>query len=28
MHLAVAAGLNAVIGVPLFLLLDRLRRSS
>jgi len=28
MHLAMAAGVNAVLGVPLFLLLDRLRRSS
>ena len=28
MHLVVAAALNAVVGVPLFLLLDRLRRSS
>jgi rod shape-determining protein MreD len=28
MHLAMAAGMNAVLAVPLFLLLDRLRRSS
>jgi len=28
MHLVMAAGVNAVLGVPLFLLLDRLRRSS
>jgi len=28
MHLAMAAGVNAVLGVPLFLLLDRLRRTS
>jgi rod shape-determining protein MreD len=28
MHLAMAAVVNAVVGVPLFLLLDRLRRSS
>jgi rod shape-determining protein MreD len=28
MHLAVAAGVNAVLGTILFLLLDRLRRSS
>ncbi len=28
MHLAIAAGVNAVIGVPVFLLLDRLRRGS
>jgi rod shape-determining protein MreD len=27
-HLVMAAGVNAVLGVPLFLLLDRLRRSS
>jgi hypothetical protein len=27
-HLAIAAAMNAVLGVPLFLLLDRLRRSS
>jgi rod shape-determining protein MreD len=28
MHLVVGAALNAVVGVPMFLLLDRLRRSS
>jgi len=28
MHLVVGAALNAVVAVPLFLLLDRLRRSS
>jgi len=28
LHLAMAAALNAVVSVPLFLLLDRLRRSS
>jgi hypothetical protein len=27
MHLAIGAGVNAIVGIPLFMLLDRLRKN-